>query len=221
MRIVIVGGGKVGYFLTKLLVESGKYHITVIEEQPELCRKVAEEFSNVTVIEGDGTSLDTLSDAKVYRCDFFIAVTGRDEDNLIACQLAKRVFEVKRTIARANNPKNINVMKRLGVDNVISSTDIIAKIIEHEVEIEPLSVLATLKNGEIIVFQTVVQKNSPAAYKKIAEVPFPKESIIGAIIRENETFVPSGDSVILPGDTLLVIINERDRSQFKKLISSK
>ncbi|ADQ08058.1 TrkA-N domain protein [Caldicellulosiruptor hydrothermalis 108] len=221
MRVAIVGGGKVGYFLTKLLAERGRYHITVIEQQPELCRKVAEEFSNVTVIEGDGTSLDTLSDAKVHKCDFFIAVTGKDEDNLISCQLAKKVFEVKRTIARANNPKNINVMKRLGVDNVISSTDIIAKIIEHEVEIEPLSVLATLKNGEIIVFQAVVQQNSPAANKKIADVPFPKESIIGAIMRENETFVPSGDSIILPGDTLLVIVSERAKREFKRLISSK
>lgn len=221
MRVVIIGGGKVGYFLTKLLAETGRYSITVIEEQIELCKKIAEEFSNVTVIEGDGTSLDTLSDAKVHKCDFFIAVTGKDEDNLIACQLAKRVYEVKRTIARANNPKNINVMKKLGVDNVISSTDIIAKIIEYEVEIEPLNTLVTLKNGEIIVFQAIVQPNSVAANKKIGDIPFPKDSIIGAVMRESEAFVPSGDSIILPGDKLLVITNEKNKAEFKKLIKSK
>ncbi|MEZ0537283.1 TrkA family potassium uptake protein [Caldicellulosiruptoraceae bacterium PP1] len=219
MNIVIVGGGKLGYFLTRLLADNKKYNITVIEEQPELCRKVAEEFPRVVVINGDGTSLETLSDAKLDKCNFFIAVTGRDEDNLISCQLAKKVYNVKRTIARANNPKNINVMKKLGVDNVISSTDIIAKLIENEVEIEPLNTLVTLKNGHIIVFEKVVQPGSYAANKRLNDIPFPKQSIIGAITRDDESFVPSGDTEILPGDKLLVIISEVDRSQFIKLIS--
>lgn len=221
MNITIVGGGKLGYFLTKLLAEDKKYNITVIEEQEELCRKIAEEFPRVIVIKGDGTSLDTLSDAKVDKSQFFIAVTGRDENNLISCQLAKKVYNVKRTIARANNPKNISVMKQLGVDNVISSTDIIAKIIENEVEIEPLSMLATLKNGQVIVFTATIQKNSVAANKKLTDIPFPKESIIGAVVREDGAFVPSGDTVLLPNDEVLVIISEEYKNEFKKLISSK
>jgi len=123
MYIIIVGGGKLGYYLAKTLAPE-KHQLVLIEEDLNLCKKIVDELSNlgVQVIHGDGTDINYLKDASIERADILIAVTGFDENNLVACQLAKNYFDVQRTIARVNNPKNINVFKQLGVDSVVSST---------------------------------------------------------------------------------------------------
>src|SRR3989339_1881163 len=131
MKIIIIGGGKIGYYLAKTLIPF-KHDITLIEEQKELCIKVANEL-NINVLSGDGTNIEILTEAKASEANVFIAVSGKDEVNLIACQLAKRNFGVKRTISRVNNPKNISVFETLGVDFAVSSTSIIADLIEQEV----------------------------------------------------------------------------------------
>ena len=135
MFIIIVGGGKLGYYLAKTLAP-GKHQLVLIEEDYNLCKKIVVELCDlgVQVIHGDGTDINFLKDARIQQADIVIAVTGFDENNLVVCQLAKHYFSVPRTIARVNNPKNINVFKQLGVDSVVSSTALIADIIELEVE---------------------------------------------------------------------------------------
>jgi len=135
MNIIIVGGGKLGYYLAKTLAPE-KHHLVLIEEDLNLCKKIVDELSEkgVQVIHGDGTDINYLKDAGIEHTDILIAVTGFDENNLVACQIAKKYFDVRRTIARVNNPKNINVFKQLGVDSVVSSTALIADIIELEVD---------------------------------------------------------------------------------------
>ena len=134
MYIIIVGGGKVGYYLAKTLAPE-KHKLVLIEEDGQLCDKIAGELNDLGVglINGDGTDINYLKDAEIENADILIAVTGYDQNNLVACQLAKNYFTVPRTIARVNNPKNIKVFKRLGVDSVVSSTAHIADMIEHEV----------------------------------------------------------------------------------------
>jgi trk system potassium uptake protein TrkA len=111
MYIVIAGGGKLGFYLAKTLIPY-KHKIAVIERQKELCEKIANQL-NLCVVNGDGTSIEYLTECNTDRADIFIAVTGKDEENLIACQLAKRNFGVKRTIARVNNPKTLLYLKSL------------------------------------------------------------------------------------------------------------
>ncbi|NLD47490.1 MAG: TrkA family potassium uptake protein, partial [Clostridiaceae bacterium] len=149
MYIVIAGGGKIGYYLTKTLLPY-KHKIAVIEPQEELCRKLANEL-RIPIINGDGTNIDTLSEVELEKADTFIAVTGKDEDNLIACQLAKRNFGVKRTISRVNNPKNIEVFQKFGVDIVLSSTSIIADLIEQEIDYSGIKTLMRLKSGKLVI----------------------------------------------------------------------
>lgn len=132
MNIVIAGGGKVGYYLAKTLL-SYKHTIMVIEQQKVLCEKIADDL-NISVLTGDATDVDVLSTAITDQTSIFVAVTGQDEENLIACQLAKNNFGVKKTIARVNNPKNIKVFEKLGVDTAVSSTSIIAELIEQEID---------------------------------------------------------------------------------------
>ena len=131
MRVCIVGGGKVGYYLAKTLLEHGHTPV-LIEDDPAMCRKVADSL-DLTVVCGDGTFAEVQESADVAHCSAMVAVTGRDEDNLIVCQLAKQVFKVKRTVARVNNPKNAAVLKKLGVDIAVSATDNLTHLIEREV----------------------------------------------------------------------------------------
>lgn len=133
MYIIIVGGGKVGYYLMKSMVEAGN-KVCLIEAEKNLCEKIAEEFNDM-VIWGDGTSLDVLKDANIEYADVMVAATGKDEENLVICQIAKMNYKISKTIARINNPKNTQVFKALGVDKTVCSTEVIANLIGKTVEV--------------------------------------------------------------------------------------
>ena len=150
MRILIVGGGKLGYYLAKTLAPD-KHHLVLVDEDQDVCKKIANELSDtgIEVIHGDGTDVIYLNDADIEHADILIAVTGYDETNLVACLLAKNYFNVPRTIARVNNPKNINIFKQLGVDSVVSSTALIADIIELEVDWSCLNNMLSQRVGSI------------------------------------------------------------------------
>ncbi|MDD3926200.1 MAG: TrkA family potassium uptake protein [bacterium] len=131
MYVILVGGGKVGYYLTKTLLAEG-FEVTLIEKNRSIFEKLFQEFKGSVVL-GDGTDIKVLHDAGAGRADLVASVTGYDQDNLVACQLAKRKFGVGRTIARVNNPKNEEILRRLGVDTTLSSTRVIFSLIEQEV----------------------------------------------------------------------------------------
>ncbi len=131
LNVMIIGGGKVGYYLLKSIQK--QHDATLVEKNRRICEKIAEEFGN-TILCGDGTSLEVLKDAGIEYCDLLAAVTGKDEENLIICQMAKLNFGIKKTIARVNNPKNIEVFKKLGVDQIVCSTEVISNFIEMSFE---------------------------------------------------------------------------------------
>jgi trk system potassium uptake protein len=128
MKAIIVGGGKVGYYLFKTLREN-RYNVVLIERERALCKKISEEIDG-EIICGDGLDLEVLKDADIRRAQVVAAVTGKDEENLIICQMAKMNFNVKKTIARINNPKNGPIFKALGVDEIVCNTEVIGNLIE-------------------------------------------------------------------------------------------
>lgn len=103
MKVIVVGGGKVGYFLAQTLTEHG-HEPHIVEKDKHLCAKIANEL-DYPVVCGDGTLIEVLEGAGARDAEGLVAVTGRDEDNLVACQLAKQYFGIKKTVARVNNPK--------------------------------------------------------------------------------------------------------------------
>jgi len=133
MRAIVVGGGKVGYYLVKTLKEK-KYRVVLIEKEIKLCEKIAEDLE-VDVICGDGSDVEVLKDAGIEKAEVVAAVTGKDEENLVICQMAKVNFNINKTIARINNPKNIAIFKALGVDKTVCSTQVICNLIEGEFDI--------------------------------------------------------------------------------------
>ncbi|MHB1315989.1 MAG: potassium channel family protein [Christensenellales bacterium] len=209
MYLIIVGGGKVGYYLSKTLVPE-KHRLTLIEEDYELCKKIANELNDlgIVLIHGDGTDVNYLKDAEIETADVLIAVTGHDENNLVACQLAKNYFGVPRTIARVNNPKNIKVFENLGVDSVVSSTAHIAEVIEQEVDWVGVNRILSQKVGDVRIKEFSVTEGSVAAGKKIMELDLPRGTILISIIRENNAFIPNGQTQILTKDLVIALTNE-------------
>lgn len=206
MYIIIVGGGKLGYYLAKTLAQE-KHKLILIEEDFSLCKKIVDELSvlDVQVIHGDGTDINYLNDANIKRVDILIAVTGFDENNLVACQLAKNYFNVSRTIARVNNPKNINVFKQLGVDSVVSSTALIADIIEMEVDWAGLNNMLSHRVGNIRIKEIHVDRHARSVGKKIADLKLPEGTVIISLIRENQVIIPDGQTSIQTGDNIVAL----------------
>ncbi len=216
MNIVVVGGGKVGYYLTKTLLEHG-HHPTVVEASKSVCAFLANEL-DVPIICGDGTSIDGLEHAGAGQCDALISVTGKDENNLISCQLAKKLFRVPKTIAKVNNPKNAGVMKQLGIDITISSTDNIARLLEHEVDTSKIKQLVAINQGEASINEVILPENYKLHGKKLSEIKLPNMAVIIAVSRGGTTIIPRGDTELHSGDTVLFMSKNDAMHQVKLLL---
>lgn len=216
MVIIVVGGGKVGYYLTKTLNEHG-HEVRLIETEAERGRQIADEL-DFPIICGDGTRIDILESAGIREADALISVTGRDENNLIACQLAKTMFGVRRTVARVNNPKNVSIMKELGVDIPISTTDNIARLIEREVDLSSVKQLLSLNRGEASLSEFELPSNFKKDGIKISELKLPDESIIISISRDGKMIIPRGYTQLHKGDKIIAMCENRSLHDFAKAL---
>lgn len=203
MYIIIIGGGKVGYFLAKRLL-AGKHTVSVVDKNKELCEEMARQLQAL-VIHGDGCDPHILEQAGIKRADVLAAVTGDDEDNLITCQLAKEIFNVQRTVARVNNPDNEHTFSKLSIDVPVDSTKIIAKIIEEEVSLSDIVNLMSFKHGKLSIVRVDLPNNSPVINKQIQDIQLPPDSVFVSIVRGEEVIVPKGNTVLKPGDDIIAL----------------
>lgn len=203
MKVIIVGGGKVGYYLIKTLIEH-KHEPTVIEINREVSKKIADNM-DIPVILGDATKIETLRAAGADEADAFISVTGNDQSNMLSCQLAKDLFGVSKTIARANNPKNVEVIKAFGVDKVINSTDSIASMIEREVDTNKIKQLLQLNDGAVSLFEVTLPENYVYDGKMLMDIKLPALLNIVSITRGESIIIPRGQTVLRSQDKLLII----------------
>ena len=218
MRIVIVGGGKLGYHLATNMLES-KHDVRLIEKNKLRCMRLANEL-DVEVICGDGTEIETLEEAGTQNADCFIAVTGQDQDNLVAAQLAKRQFKAVKVIARANDPRNLETMRVLGVDYAVSSTEIIAQMIEQEANLMEFHLVASLNKGRGQICSVTLGENSALHGKSVREVVFPKGALLISIVRNNKLIIPGGDTVLQAGDEIIAVCEERAQKALICLMNS-
>ncbi|WP_032123325.1 potassium channel family protein [Clostridium amazonitimonense] len=216
MRAIIVGGGKVGYYLLKTLLEEN-YNVALIEKDINLCNKIAEEF-DVDVIHGDGTSIEVLEEANIQESEIVAAVTGKDEENFVICQMVKMNFSDKKTIARINNPKNREIFKALGINDTVCSTEVISTIIEGELGNEKLKFIQTLNKGEIILVEATVNKKSILKDKSISSIDLPKGCVIVSIFREDNVIYPKGNIEIREDDRMLISIPSSKKFELEKYI---
>ena len=203
--MIIVGAGKVGLNLARELLEK-EHEVTLIEADRRRYESVEEELEHA-VQYGDATELWVLERAGIQRADLVIAVTGDDEDNILVCQVAKEKYLCERIIARVNNPRNLQHFKLLGIQPVVSATDLILRLIEHEVPRYGLVHLLALEEERLEIIELEVAVDAPAAGKRVADVSLPEGTLIISVLREGGGFVPKADTVIEPGDEVLLVLD--------------
>ena len=219
MYILIVGAGKVGYFLAKRLCLN-KHTVSIVEKDKQLCEETAKELEAL-VINGDGCDPHILEEAGVNRADVVAAVTGDDEDNLIICQLAKELFKVRRAVGRVNNPDNEHTFAELGVDVPVDATKIIAKIIEEEVSFSDFVNLMSFKRGKLAIVRLDLPSDSPVINKQVQDVQLPPDSVLVSIVRGEEVIVPKGNTVLKPGDDIIALTVVGNEPQLLNLLVGK
>ncbi len=203
MKIIIVGGGKVGFYLAKTL--RGEGHETVIVEMDKEQCKVCANLLDVTVCAGDGTSQNTLRAAGAEEADVIVAVMGSDESNLVCCQTAKKIFGVRKTVAKVNNPNNVEALRRLGVDTAVSATDYIIQFLEREVDISAIRELIPLNDGEASLLEITLPENYKLAGDTLMDISLPQSCNVVCINRGGKTIIPRGQTKLHSGDILLVV----------------
>jgi trk system potassium uptake protein TrkA len=211
--IVVVGGGKVGYYLTKTLVNEG-YEVLLVERNPAKVATWSERFGAV-VLQGDGTEVGMLERAGVARADVVIATTGDDEDNLVVAQLAQHHFNVPKVIARVNNPKNEEIFRKLGVTYTVSQTNIILSRIEEEIPNRPLIHLSTLRHANLAIVEVDLDRTAPVVGKEIRTVHFPPDTLIAAIVREDGLNLARGETRFEANDRVIAICRRADEEALR------
>lgn len=219
MYIVISGGGKVASYLAKTMLDSG-HQVALIEKRASVAeRLVAELPADALVVVGDGCDAQYQEDAGASRADVFVAATGDDDDNLVACQLVRVAFGTPRVLARVNNPKNERIFNALGIE-AISSTTIISRMIEEEATIGDIRTLIALRRGKMAIVEVELPTDRCVVCDKdVASLNLPEDCVLMAIIRgEDEVITVRGDTKLRPGDVVIAFTNvERERDLKKAL----
>lgn len=205
MYVLIAGGGKVGWNLTRELLSKG-HEVTLLESGRDRYLTIEQELEH-QVQYGDATELWVLERAGIQRADIVIAVTGDDEDNMLICQMAKEKYLCERIIARVNNPRNREWFELLGVAPTVSATDLILRLIEHEVPSYGLVHLLDLRDERLEIIEVEVAEGSPAAGLQVAQVDLPEGVLIISVLRDGAGFVPKADTVINARDEVLLVLD--------------
>ena len=205
MYAIVVGGGKVGLNLTRELLNKGA-EVTLIEQRRDRFNAIEAELEYVAQY-GDGTELWVLERAGIQRADLLVAVTGDDEDNLLVCQIAREKYLVDRIIARVNNPRNRQYFDLLGIQPSVSATDLILRLIEHEVPQYGTVHLLDLPGEKLEIIEMEVVPGAPAAGSAVQDIAMPEGSLVISVLREDGGFVPKADTVIEPGGEVLVCLD--------------
>lgn len=208
-RVVIMGGGKLAYYLIESL-QDVDVDITLIEQVEARGEHIVNRFDSVRVLTGDGTTISTLEAANLRDADFYVAATGRDEDNLVGCQIAKKYFNVRTTVARVMNPKNIKMFKQLEVDLVYNSTQMLTDLIEHNIQYEGMQVVFNLRDTPNYIVEVHVSDDSKAIGMQLKDIDYPGTTRVVIITRKDKTsLIPTGYTTIERGDVLLVVTEEK------------
>ncbi|MCL6520735.1 MAG: NAD-binding protein [Armatimonadetes bacterium] len=217
MYIIVAGGGKVGHYLTRALIDAG-HEVLLLEKDRSRADYLSEDLGEV-VTWGDACEVSTMKEVGMERADVVVAVTGDDEDNLVICQMAKRKFHVPRTIARVNNPKNEDIFEMLGIDATVSSTKIIFNLIEQQIETDEVIPLAPLQRGNIEIVEVDLGPKSPVVGKRINQVVLPQDALIISIVRDGHAILPNIDVVFKEGDSVIALVNADQEAQLRAIFA--
>jgi trk system potassium uptake protein len=217
--LVVIGGGKVGFYLARHLIERD-YEVTLVEKDPARAEWIEHQMGSVSVMVGDGDEMAFLATTGIERAAVVIACTGDDEDNLVACQLAKGKFGVPRTIARVNNPVNVHVFTALGIDVPVSATELLMGLIEAEIAGSDAVRGVAVKSTGANLVDVALPDVSRLIGRKLSEAGLPAGDLVVCIVRAGEPMVPTPDEVIQPRDELIVYSRSLDIEGVREALTS-
>jgi trk system potassium uptake protein TrkA len=216
MYILIIGGGKIGYYLAKTLRQSD-HRVGIVERDAQRCATLAEDLG-ITVIQGDGTDIDTLREAGADEAKYVVALTARDEENLVICQLAKSYFKAPLTIARVNNPKNQSIFKILGVDATVSSTALAAQMIENALPLNGMRIFSIFQEGDVEVTESELKNGSPVIGLAVSQLKLPEECVLIALIHQGKMTFPRGPTILNAGDRVYALVRRKSLDSLKGVL---
>jgi len=218
MNVIIVGGGKVGAYLGTLLL-SGGHRVKIIEARREEASRLQHDLPDHAVVLGSGTDPDVLETAGIHNADVVAAVTGKDENNLVATSLARYEFHVPRTIARINNPKNAWMFtSNMGVDVALNQADLMGHLIAEEMSLGDMVTLLKLRKGQFSLVEEKVDPLAFAAGKAVRELNLPVRCVLVTIIRKGELNMAHSDFVLQPDDEVLAVVHAENVTELAGLL---
>jgi trk system potassium uptake protein TrkA len=216
MYVVVIGGGNVGYYLTRELLNAG-HEVVMIEKEPARARQIADELGSI-VVANDGCEGRYQAEAGMARADVVAAVTGDDAVNLAACQIAKMHFNVPRSIARVNNPKHEQLFRLLAIDETVSPIRTILGVIEHEIPVRGLLHLTELEGGELEIVEARLDADSPIVGRELRDVKLPEGSVIAVVLRDDHALPARAETRLLSGDRLLAVTSAKGEAELRGLL---
>lgn len=202
-KVLLIGGRSKAISMATSLLSQG-YSVTAINADHDDCMRLAE-IKDLNVIHGNGTKLHILDEAGAAECDIAIALTGKDTDNLVACQLCKKQYGIKKTVAIVIDPNKTSFFYQMGVDSVVCAVSAVTNIIQQQALIDEMTNIIPIGKGRVQIIEVQITSQSPVSGKKLWEISLPQESIVGCVLRNDTTLIPRGDTRILAGDTLVVL----------------
>jgi len=206
MRVILLGGGETVetiYFLARLFVRRG-YDVTIIDPHPAEAQMLARRVE-ARVLLGDGSDPAILEEAGARQADLVLSLTPQDPDNLVACQVAQKLYGVPRTLALVNDPENEQVFRQLGITEVFSSTKVIGSLIEGRTVFDEITQLFPANEGRHYVTEVVLDQDAPGIDKTLQELDLPADSLVIAIIRDGKVVVPGAEDRLQIADRLIAI----------------
>ena len=219
MKIVITGGKHEADFIIKMLKEE-HHQLIVINQDIEFAEYISTN-NDIAVFPGDPTKAYVLSDAEADNADVLLALSDSDTDNYITCITAKRQFNIKRTVSKVKNPKNVELFKKLGVDSVISSTYLLAQTILNESSVENIIKTLSIEDEKVVMIEMGVEETYSLVNKRIMDISFPKNINISCIFRDPHVIIPKGDTIIKSDDKLIIISTPNEQDEIIEFIKKK
>lgn len=220
MFVIVVGGGKVGSHLARMLLGEG-HQVRIIDDRPDVLALLREELPPGSIVVGEGSSPAVLEAAGVRQAQVLAAVTAEDDTNLVISTLGRFEFNVRRVIARVNDPKNAWMFNaEMGVDVALNQADILAKLIAEEMSLGDMMTLLKLRRGEYSLVEEKLPPTSPFLRASLKDLPLPDDCVIAVVIRHGKMLIPRGNMSFEAGDEVLAVVNNQSLSAVRQLLGS-
>ncbi len=219
MLVLIIGAGRTGAQLATLLINQN-HTVHLIENRKEVLSRIHRELPTEAIYEGNPIDPQVLEQAEIRKADVLAAVTTSDETNLVLCYLAREKYQVRRTIARVNNPRSAWLFNEIfHVDVAVNQSEIISRLIEEEISMGDMMTLLMLRRGHLSVVEEKIPTGAKAIGVAIKDLKLPEHCVIAAIIRQGEVIVPRGITTFQTDDEVLAVTDNEGAKQLMELFA--